>query len=83
MKIGDLVLVKHGRWKGVLCVALIVTKKDIKNGINASNPGLYLFRGYWYGKDPLNHASYGKIEGKIGRVVGRMRNHQQAVMLKI
>lgn len=87
MKHGDLVSV---RWKPpgprrVLCTALLVTENDIRHGINAGRPGLYLFRGYWYGYNPLDISSYGKIEGRFrrGKVVGRMRTHRQAKMLCI
>lgn len=66
-----------------LCVALMVTKLDIKRGINAKKPGLFLFRGYWHGHDPLNHKSYGKIENKAGRVAGRVRSHSQVVSLRV
>lgn len=42
-------------------IALYVSKKDIKNGMNCSTPGLYLFGGYWYGRNPNKTKSYGKI----------------------
>lgn len=45
-------------------IILEVTEKDINNGINADDVGLYLFRGQWYGEDRLDINSYGKIEGK-------------------
>lgn len=81
MKNGDLVSVirtRFGRRYQILCVALKVTAEDIRLGTNVRLPGLYLFRGYWYGTDPLNHHSYGKIEGQYGKVVGRLRTHLQA-----
>jgi len=84
VKHGDLVSVidtRHGHRCHRLCVALNVTPRDISMGLNARVPGLYLFRGYWYGTDPLTPQSYGKIEGRHGKVIGRLRTHQQAKTL--
>lgn len=59
------------RWRGgVTCVALKVTQRDIDRGLNASKPGVYLFRGMWYGRDPTNIKSFGKIEGRLNHEVG-------------
>lgn len=80
MRHGDLVRVRrpYRSQRSVLCVALTVTAEDIQCGINVPRPGLWLFRGYWYGKDALSIASYGKIEGNVGRRVGVLRSHGQA-----
>lgn len=88
MKHGDLVSVRERYWRpgckrASLCVALNVTADDIRAGVQVDRPGLYLFRGYWYGNSPLSHRSYGKIEGQRGKVVGHMRSHQQAKALHI
>jgi len=90
MKHGDLVTIKQ-RWDSVngpiekilVCVALTVTANDIINGVNALKPGVYAFRGYWYGTNPLSHQSYGKIESTIGKVVGKVKSHQQIKKLNI
>ena len=75
MKHGDIVLV--GGRKGV---ALNVSLSDITRGVpskrvQVSKPGTYVFAGYWYGQDPLNHANYGKILGDAGTVIGRVACH--------
>lgn len=60
-------------------VVLRVTLKDIKtSSIQVRRPGLYVFSGYWYGKNPLDHRSFGKIHRKWGKPVGRAINHHQA-----
>ena len=46
-----------------LWVVLEVTKKEIEEGaVDAEAAGLYGFGGMWYGEDPLDKASYGKIK---------------------
>lgn len=75
MRNGDLVLF-NGR-KGVV---LNVTQSDFCEGLSAIGPGLHVFAGYWYGKNPLNHRSYGKIltcagigrNGESATVIGRV-----------
>ena len=47
---------------GSLCIILEVPEKYLKRGLNAETPGLYGFRGFWYGRDRFNIKSYGKIE---------------------
>lgn len=42
-------------------VILLVTKKDLKRGVNAEKEGLYAFGGMWYGRNPNKIKSYGKI----------------------
>lgn len=42
-------------------IVLKVKEKHIKKGMNASCPGLYGFRGLWYGNHPENPRCYGKI----------------------
>ncbi len=72
--------------RGRKCVCLYVSRQDIRLGINARRPGWHLFRGYWYGGDPLSIDSYGKIEGRVRgtlRVIGRVRSHHQAFRLKL
>lgn len=56
MKHGDIVRVNGRRG-----VALRVSPRDIRDGVNANLPGLHVFAGFWYGRDPLDHKSYGKI----------------------
>lgn len=83
MKHGDIVSLSSG----VYCVALTVTKTMCSRATRAdqrilvSKPGLYLFAGYWYGRDPLDVKSYGKMYGTSGRVVGRVRSHNQLTKL--
>lgn len=43
------------------CVVFYVSKKDIKNGINADYEGWYGFRGLWYKGNGTQIKSYGKI----------------------
>lgn len=84
MRHGDLVSV---RWptgpRSVRCVALRVTAADIRRGAQVRKPGSYLFRGYWYGADPWSVLSYGKIEGQVGRVQGRVRTDRQVRRLGV
>jgi hypothetical protein len=42
-------------------IVLLVTKKDLKRGVNAENEGLHAFGGMWYGRNPMKIKSYGKI----------------------
>jgi hypothetical protein len=63
LAVGDVVTTDSdlgGRyWK----IVLNITEEDIaQEEINANHAGLYLFYGMWYGSDPLDHRSYGKIE---------------------
>lgn len=46
-------------WKIVLRVTKSMWRKQ---GINCDKPGLYLFYGMWYGDNPLDSNSFGKIE---------------------
>ncbi len=70
-----------------LCIALHATKaymvKNRRKGLNWRRPGVYLFRGLWYGSDPFNIDCYGKIEGRCGVPVGRVRNLSQLRKLRI
>lgn len=76
---GQLVLSHDYNRKGVV---LRVTLKDIKTtGVQVLRPGLYVFSGYWYGTDPLDFRSYGKILGKRGKALGRVTDHHQAKKL--
>ena len=74
LKHGDLILVDGSdrHW-----VALNITKRDLKKGVNAPVPGLYGFGGMWYGRKVFNYNSYGKIQNlnemKI-IVVGKARS---------
>lgn len=82
MKHGDIVVVQ-----GRKAVALTVTPADLKKGINAPRAGIYPFAGYWYGKDPMNHKSYGKIlagrPNEQFRIVGKVVGHPQVKYLGI
>lgn len=44
-----------------LWVGLRVTQADIDRGYFAGKPGLYLFSGMWYGDDPTDKRSFGKM----------------------
>lgn len=89
MKHGDIVTFSEriglnpSRRKRVLGVALYVSLLKIRSGINVCKPGVYVFRGYWYGNNPKHAASYGKIEGRVGTVIGTVRNHAQIKSLGI
>lgn len=89
MKHGDIVIparrfgVKQDKRTRAVCVALYVSSRDIRFGFNAIKPGLYLFRGYWYGYNPKCKSSYGKIEGRVGTVIGTVRNHAQIKSLGV
>jgi hypothetical protein len=76
---GQLVSLPGYSRKGVV---LRVTKKDMKTtGVQVMRPGLYVFSGYWYGTDPLDFRSYGKIHHHRGRTLGRVRSHAYAKRL--
>jgi hypothetical protein len=85
MKEGDIVRILDKNRR--LCVLINVTKADLRKGLNAHKTGLHLFRGYWYGINPLSHKSYGKIEGHVDdyllKKLGRMKYHKQAKYLNI
>ena len=70
MREGNLVRV---RGSNRLWVTLLVNHNDIRNGMNVKQPGIYLFGGMWYGRDPNNKASFGKIISARGVVVGNVR----------
>ena len=44
-----------------LWVGLYVTQADIDRGYNATKPGVHLFTGMWYGDDPTDKRSFGKM----------------------
>lgn len=54
-------------------VVFHITKADIARGINAKHPGLFLMTGMWYGHNPNELTSFGKIGKPVGRVVGHVR----------
>jgi hypothetical protein len=88
MKPYDIVELKYFDGRPKPCVVIQVTPKMIRRGtFDTSRPGLHLVRGYWHGKDPFDHRSYGKNEGfahsKRGPVVGRVTTHADAVRLGI
>lgn len=88
MRSGDLIIIKkfvnkNGFREERKAVVLEVSKKDIDNGLNVLKPGLYAFHGMWYGKDPLDHRSYGKIAEACGRIVGNVRGRHQRVIRQI
>lgn len=70
MKAGSIMKIPGQRRRAVV---LPVSKRDVLRGINADKPGLYMFSGMWYGKDPHNDYSFGKIQKPYGRVVGNLR----------
>jgi hypothetical protein len=47
------------------CVVFYISKKDIRNGINADHEGWYGFRGLWYKGNGTQIKSYGKIHDFI------------------
>lgn len=57
-----------------LWVALRVSKVDIRKGIQAKKPGIYLFGGFWYGKNPQEISSFGKMMSLKGKVVGKIHS---------
>ena len=62
MRKGDVVKTNTQLGNGYWKIALPVTQKMIENGTNASDAGLHLFYGMWYGDNPLSTKSFGKIE---------------------
>ncbi|MBI6883159.1 hypothetical protein [Pseudomonas putida] len=85
MREGKLVSLPGYQRKGI---ALRVTAKDIKTtGVQVRRPGVYIFSGYWYGEDPKDFRSYGKIHhmkgfGRyIGSIKGGLRGHFAAKRL--
>lgn len=81
MQHGDIVLINQRK-----AVALRVTPKDIQDGTDVLVPGIYPFAGYWYGKDPLNHKSYGKIlsdRPMRGQSIGKVVSHSQIKFMGI
>ena len=75
MKAGDIVRIPgHYRdW-----VALPVTAKQFRRGVNVPAPGMYLFGGAWYGTDLMTNATYGKVIRATGRhkVVGHVKSRR-------
>ena len=64
-------------------VVLRVSKRDLKNGLNAERAGLYGFQGLWHGDDFSNHRSYGKINNKkSGVIVGNIFDDKIRSMTK-
>ncbi len=59
-------------------ITLEVTERDIKNGIDVEFPGLYLFSGFWYGDNALDHNSYGKVIPLSGteKVFGNFKHYK-------
>lgn len=41
-------------------VLLYVNESDLLN-VDVANKGLYAFKGMWYGDDPTDYKSYGKV----------------------
>lgn len=72
MRPGDLVRLRpcHRHW-----IALRVTLSDIKKGLDVFKPGIHIFGGFWYGRDPLQKDGYGKVLPGTGKVVGRLRRN--------
>jgi len=70
-KVGDLILFRDDiteqykkHWSNErYWIVLEVTQEMIDTtGINTDKPGLYAFGGMWYGEDPMDVKSYGKID---------------------
>lgn len=61
MRKNNIIELKEDNGRVVTCIILYVSKKDIEKGINASLPGLYGFRGFWYSGNGTRKNSYGKI----------------------
>ncbi len=70
MKEGSIVKVPGTRRRHV---AVFITKADIVRGTNASHPGIYLLGAMWYGRNPNDRNSFGKILLPRGRVIGNVR----------
>jgi hypothetical protein len=65
-------------------VVLEVSKEEIENNIvDADEPGLYGFGGMWYGENPLDKASYGKIKYLSTGIFFRMARVQDFTKEKI
>lgn len=60
------VIFRHG-------IALPVSMSDLSRGMNATRPGVHLFRGAWYGVKAMELPSYGKIEGHLDDFKGKAR----------
>lgn len=69
-----LMMVRNWRGRGQLAVQLHVPPAEARKPGNLQycTPGRYLFRGFWYGSDPRSVRSYGKVEGCVGRPVGKI-----------
>lgn len=57
---GD-VLRPLGRDGRCIVMCLVTPEEYHRRGVNAPCPGLYGFGGMWYGDDPRQSASFGKI----------------------
>lgn len=65
-------------------IILDVTKEQIERGTNAEKPGLYAFSGMWYGDDPLNIGSFGKILPlNGGYIVSHISNYPDKLMKSV
>lgn len=68
----------RNRWRRYW-LALEVTHKDLKRGMNTNRVGLHLFAGYWYGRERYvshkSHRAFGKISEiqKGDKVIGYAR----------
>lgn len=71
------------RGRTVYGVTIKVTWSDIKQRqfCHITRPGVYVFRGYWYGTDPTDYRSFGKFEGAAGKLVCKVKSHQQVKKL--
>lgn len=72
LKVGDIIATPERLghcWKIVL-----YAKKSMK--LNCDKPGLYAFYGMWYGDNPLDVKSFGKIEyiGSDYIYIGNVKN---------
>lgn len=71
---------RHGR----LWVGLMVTQGALNSGsVDALTPGLKLFTGMWYGDDPTDPNSFGKMVENRGAVpVGTVSRRSSHATLK-
>lgn len=72
MNIGDVLALQADKYSEVWfkVIVLRVTSAMIRRGtVDAPRPGLYGFHGMWYGDDPMDVRSYGKIDFGIVRGV--------------
>lgn len=73
---------RHGDRKARLGVQIKTTAQDVRRGMNVDRPGLYMFRGAWYGRDLSSSQAYGKIEGVRGLPIGKLAGRPTPYLLR-